>query len=281
MQQRSVGKTGERVSAIGLGCMGLVGWYGERDDLEAAATVQHALDIGINHLDTAAVYQDGENEKFVGRCIKGRRSEAFIATKCGMERTREGRITVDNRPEIIRTSCDASLQRLGIEQIDLFYVHRVDPLVPVEETMGAMARLVEAGKVRFVGLSEVCAETLCRANAVHPVAAVQSEFSLWSQRAAQPVLDTCRELDIAFVAYSPLARGFISGAIKQPSDLPADDTRRMFPRFSAANFDDNLAAAERVREVAQSKNCTAAQLALAWVLAKWEWGAADSGHEKA
>ena len=160
MQQRGVGKTGEQVSAIGLGCMGLVGWYGERDDAESAATVHRALDIGINHLDTAAVYQDGENERFVGRCIKGRRDEVFIATKCGMERTREGRIMVDNRPEIIRASCDTSLQRLGIERIDLFYVHRVDPLVPVEETMGAMAELVDAGKIKFVGVSEVSAETL-------------------------------------------------------------------------------------------------------------------------
>jgi aryl-alcohol dehydrogenase-like predicted oxidoreductase len=265
-----VGKTGEQVSAIGLGCMGLVGWYGERDDAEAAATVHRALDIGINHLDTAAVYQDGENERFVGSCIKGRRDEVFIATKCGMERTREGRIMVDNRPEIIRTSCDASLQRLDIERIDLFYVHRVDPLVPVEETMGAMAELVDAGKIRFVGVSEVSAETLRRANAAHPVAAVQSELSLWSQRAAQPVLDACRELDIAFVAYSPLGRGFISGSIKRPSDLAVDDTRRIFPRFSATNFDTNLAAAENVRAFAESRNCTAAQLALAWVLAKWE-----------
>jgi len=270
LQQRRVGKTGERVSAIGLGCMGLVGWYGERDDAEAAATVERALEIGIDHLDTAAVYQDGENERFVGRCIKGRRNQAFIATKCGMERTPEGRIKVDNRPELIRASCDASLQRLGIEHIDLFYVHRVDSLVPVEDTMGAMAQLVEAGKVRFIGLSEVSPDTLCRANAVYPVAAVQSELSLWSQRAAQPVLDTCRELDIAFVAYSPLGRGFISGAIKQPSDLPTDDTRRIFPRFSAANFDDNLAAADKIRAFAESRNCTAAQLALAWVLAKWD-----------
>lgn len=255
---------------IGLGCMGLVGWYGERDDAEAAATVHRALEIGVTHLDTAAVYQDGDNERFVGECIRGKRDQVFLATKCGMERSPEGRIRVDNRPELIRESCDASLRRLGTDHIDLFYLHRIDRTVPIEDSIGAMAQLVDAGKVRFTGLSEASPETLRRANAIYPVAALQSELSLWSERTAQPSLDTCRELGIAFVAYSPLGRGFLGGGIKKLSDLPKGDTRRIFPRFDAENFDENLAAAEEFAELADSMNCTAAQLALAWVLAKWD-----------
>lgn len=270
MRQRQLGNTGEYVSAIGLGCMGLVGWYGQRDDAEAAATVQRALDIGINHLDTAAVYQDGENERFVGSCIRTQRDRVFLATKCGMERAPEGGLQIDNRPETIRASCDASLQRLDTDRIDLFYLHRIDKGVAIEESMGAMAELVESGKVRFVGLSEAGPETLRRAHAVHPVAALQSELSLWTQAASQPALETCRELDIAFVAYSPLGRGFLTGALKNLADLPEGDTRRIFPRFDRANFEQNVALVEKVRALAEVRHCTPAQLALAWVLAKWD-----------
>jgi aryl-alcohol dehydrogenase-like predicted oxidoreductase len=270
MRQRSLGATGEQVAAIGLGCMGLVGWYGERDDREAAATVRHALDIGVTHLDTAAVYQDGANERFVGECIKGRRDEVFLATKCGMERTPEGRIGVDNRPELIRHSCDASLERLGTDRIDLFYLHRIDKDVPIEESMGALAELVAAGKIRYAGLSEASPETLERAHAVHPVAALQSELSLWTRQTAEPALDKCRQLGIAFVAYSPLGRGFLSGSIRSPNDLSDNDTRRIFPRFSDENFADNVAAADEVRALAEIMQVTPAQLALAWTLAQWE-----------
>lgn len=270
MQQRTLGATGERVSAIGLGCMGLVGWYGERDDREAAATVRRALDLGVTHLDTAAVYQDGANERFVGECIRGRREEVFLATKCGMARASDGRIGVDNRPELIRASCDESLARLGTDRIDLFYLHRIDPDVPVEDSVGAMGELVAAGKIRHVGLSEASPATLERAHAVHPVAALQSELSLWSRREARPALDKCRELGVAFVAYSPLGRGFLSGSIKSPADLPEDDTRRIFPRFADENFVDNVAAAARVRELAERIGVTPAQLSLAWVLAQWD-----------
>lgn len=267
MKQRQLGAAGEAVSAIGLGCMGLVGWYGERDDVEAAATVRHALDIGVTHLDTAAVYQDGDNERFVGECIKGRRDEVFLATKCGMERTPEGRIGIDTRPAVIKASCDASLGRLGTDHIDLFYLHRIDKTVPIEESIGAMADLVAAGKIRHIGVSEASGETLRRAHATHPIAALQSELSLWTRRTE---LATCRELGIAFVAYSPLGRGFLTGTLKSPDDLPETDTRRIFPRFADEAFADNVAAAQHVREFAESLGVTPAQLALAWVLAQWE-----------
>jgi len=270
MRQRTLGATGESVSAIGLGCMGLVGWYGERDDREAAATVKHALDIGVTHLDTAAVYQDGANERFVGECIKGRRDEVFLATKCGMERSAKAGIAVDNRPDVIKRSCDASLHRLGTDRIDLFYLHRIDPNVPVEDSMGAMSELVAAGKVRYVGVSEASPETLERAHAVHPIAALQSELSLWTRQTAMPALDKCRQLNISFVAYSPLGRGFLSGAVRSPDDLSEDDTRRIFPRFAAENFQDNVDAADKVRELAKLMQLTPAQLALAWALSQWE-----------
>jgi len=250
--------------------MGLVGWYGERDDREAAATVQRALDLGVTHLDTAAVYQDGANERFVGKCIAGRRDEVFLATKCGMERSPEGRIAVDNRPELIRRSCDASLARLGTDRIDLFYLHRIDPQVPIEESMGALAELVAVGKIRYAGVSEASPDTLERAHAAHPVAALQSELSLWTQHSARPALDKCRELGVAFVAYSPLGRGFLSGAIETPADLPEGDTRRLFPRFADENFAANVAAARKVRDLADTMNITPAQLALAWALAQWD-----------
>ncbi len=269
MQQRKLGNTGESISAIGLGCMGMVGWYGERDDAEARATVHRALDLGINHLDTAAVYQDGANERFVGEAIRGRRNESFIATKCGLSRTPDGKIATDNRASTIRSSCDESLQRLGVEQIDLYYLHRIDPGVPIEDSMGVMADLVRVGKIRFAGISEASPETLRRAHRTHPVAALQSELSPWTRTACRAALDTCQELGIAFVAYSPLGRGFLTGTISSADDFPAGDTRRLFPRFQADNLRHNLAAAERLRELARGIGCTPAQLSLAWVLAQW------------
>ena len=270
MRQRQLGTTGECVSAIGLGCMGMVGWYGERDDDEARATIERAVEIGVTHLDTAAVYQDGDNERFVGDCIRGLRDRIFLATKCGLERSAEAQLAVSNRPEVIARSCDASLARLGVDNIDLFYLHRIDPEVPVEDSIGAMSRLVQAGKIRHVGVSEASPATIRRAHAVHPLAAVQSELSLWVQAAARPVLDVCRELGIAYVAYSPLGRGFLTGGLTGPDDLPENDTRRLFPRFQDENFAGNLAVVKVLREIAADAGCTPAQLALAWVLAQWE-----------
>lgn len=270
MKQRTLGNTGESVSALGLGCMGMVGWYGQRDDAEALATLHRALDLGINHLDTAAVYQDGANERFVGAAIRGRRAEVFLATKCGLERTPEGRIAADNRAATIRTSCDESLQRLGVEQIDLFYLHRIDPRVPIEDSMGVMAELVQAGKIRFAGISEASPDTLRRAHRIHPVAALQCELSAWTRNACRPALETCKELGVAFVAYSPLGRGFLTGAISSVADIPDGDTRRMFPRFQADNLQHNRAAAEGLQELARGIGCTPAQLSLAWVLGQWQ-----------
>jgi aryl-alcohol dehydrogenase-like predicted oxidoreductase len=246
--------------------MGMVGWYGTRDDAEARATLDRALELGITHLDTAAVYQDGENERFVGECIRGRRAGVFLATKCGLGRSPQGTLQIDNRPQTIRESCDASLARLGTDRIDLYYLHRIDRKVPIEESMGAMAELVKAGKVRHVGLSEAAAATLRRAHRVHPVAAVQSELSLWTQSAPAAVLEVCRDLGIGFVAYSPLGRGFLTGAISRPEDLAEGDTRRIFPRFTPENLEGNLEMARRVSALAARFRCTSAQLALAWVL---------------
>ncbi|MEO8223642.1 MAG: aldo/keto reductase [Gammaproteobacteria bacterium] len=270
MQTRQLGTTGETVSALGLGCMGMVGWYGERDDEEAAATLHRALDLGINHLDTAAVYQDGANERFVGQCIRERRREVFLATKCGLSRTPDGSIGADNRPETIRASCDDSLQRLGVDHIDLFYLHRIDQRVPIAEAMGAMGDLVKAGKIRYVGVSEASPTTLRRAHAAQPVAVLQSELSPWTRSACRPSLEVCRELGIGFVAYSPLGRGFLAGSIGSAADLPSGDTRRVFPRFQGENLDRNLAVAQRLRALARTVGCTLAQLSLAWVLAQWE-----------
>lgn len=270
MQHRPLGTTGESLPAIGLGCMGLVGWYGERDDTEAQATLERALDLGLTHLDTAAVYQDGANERFVGQWIRGRRREVFLATKCGMGRSAAGRVVADNRPEEIRASCDRSLTRLGVEQIDLFYLHRIDPAVPLADSMGTMAALVSAGKIRHVGLSEAAPATLRAAHRIHPVAALQSELSPWTRSACRPALEACRELGIAFVAYSPLGRGFLTGAIRGAGDLPDGDTRRLFPRFQAENLARNMEGLQRFRLLADSIGCTPAQLALAFVLAQWE-----------
>jgi aryl-alcohol dehydrogenase-like predicted oxidoreductase len=267
MQTRPLGKSGERVSALGLGCMGLVGWYGERNDAEAQATILAALDAGVTHLDTAASYQVGENEKFVGAAIRTRRDAVFLATKCGIL-WREGVLTIDNRPESIRSSCEASLARLGTDHIDLFYLHRIDRTVPIEESVGALAGLVETGKIRYAGLSECSVETLRRACAVHPIAAVQVEYSVWWRDPERELLPACRELGVSCVAYSPLGRGFLAGNFRTLDDLPQGDARRNQPRFSADNVAHNARIAEAVRAFAIRKAATPAQIALAWVLAQ-------------
>jgi aryl-alcohol dehydrogenase-like predicted oxidoreductase len=260
------------VSAVGLGCMGMSAAYGATDESEAIATIHHALDIGVTFFDTAELYGPFTNEKLVGKALAGRRDEAVVATKFGMRNqpTPESPINrvIDGSPENVRRSVDGSLQRLGIERIDLYYQHRVDPKVPVEETVGAMAELVAAGKIAAVGLSEAGAVTLRRANAVHPVTALQSEYSLWTRDVEAEVLPTCRELGIGLVPYSPLGRGFLAGRFARRDDLDADDWRRHNPRFAADNFDQNLTLAEKVRDLAAEKGCTPAQLALAWVLAQ-------------
>jgi aryl-alcohol dehydrogenase-like predicted oxidoreductase len=280
MRTRELGRTGQRVPAIGLGCMGMVGWYGQRDDAEARATLHRALESGVSHLDTAAVYQNGDSERFLGECLRGRREAVFLATKCGLARGPDGRLTTDGRPAAIIRSCEESLQRLQMDHIDLFYLHRVDRAVPIEESMQAMAGLVKAGKIRYVGLSEASPATVRRAHGIHPVAALQDELSLWERSAAGEALAVCRELGIALVAYSPLGRGFLAGGVRTPADLPADDTRRLFPRFSPENFDHNLELARRVRALARQWGHTPAQLALAWVLAQGDAVLAIPGTKK-
>jgi aryl-alcohol dehydrogenase-like predicted oxidoreductase len=269
MQQRRLGNQGLAVSAIGLGCMGMSEFYGERDDAESVATIHRALDLGVSFLDTADMYGVGSNEELVGEAIRGRRDEVVLATKFGNVRGEDGSfLGINGSPEYVRSACEASLRRLDVGVIDLYYQHRVDPNVPIEETVGAMSRLVEEGKVRFLGLSEASAETLERAHAVHPISALQSEYSLWTRDLEDGVLPTCRALGVGFVAYSPLGRGFLTGEIKSPEDLAETDRRRMFPRFQGDNFQKNLDLVKRVEEIAGEKGCTPAQLALAWVLAQ-------------
>jgi aryl-alcohol dehydrogenase-like predicted oxidoreductase len=248
--------------------MGLVGWYGTRNDDESRATVSEALERGMNHFDTAASYQNGENERFVGGLLQDRRSKVFLATKYGITRTAEGALKIDNRPQAVRTSLEASLQRLGTDYVDLFYLHRIDPSVPIEESVGGLRELVEAGKIRHIGLSECGIQTLRRACAVHPVCAVQTEYSIWAREPEEGMLDACRELGVTFVAYSPLGRGFLAGNFRTLSDLPKDDHRRPLPRYQEANLEHNSRVADLVRDAAQRKGCTPAQLALAWVLAQ-------------
>jgi aryl-alcohol dehydrogenase-like predicted oxidoreductase len=267
MERRKLGSQGFDVSQIGLGCMGMSEFYGRTDEREAIATIQRALDLGVTFLDTADIYGPFTNERLVGRAIAGRRSDVELATKFGNVRAENGeRLGIRGDGEYVRQACDASLDRLGVDHIDLYYQHRVDPNTPIEETVGAMAELVEAGKVRQLGLSEAAPETIRRAHAVHPITTLQTEYSLWSRDPEDEVLPTVRELGIGFVAYSPLGRGFLSGRIRSADDLDPDDFRHDHPRFRGENFERNLELVARVDEIAEEKGVTSAQLALAWVL---------------
>jgi aryl-alcohol dehydrogenase-like predicted oxidoreductase len=265
---RQIGETESLVPAIGFGCMGLVGWYGTRDDAEAAATLQEAVSLGITHFDTAASYQVGENERFVGAALRPYRKQLFLATKCGLGRNPDGSVRVDNRPETIHASCDASLARLGTDYVDLFYLHRIDKTVPIEDSTGALVELVKAGKIRHIGLSECSVNTLQGAQGIHPVAAVQSEYSIWSRDPESGMLATCEKLGVSFVAYSPLGRGFLAGNFGAATDLPEGDHRRSHPRFQAAAANQNAALVDALRAIAMELGATAAQVAIAWVLSR-------------
>ncbi|MEJ7618464.1 MAG: aldo/keto reductase, partial [Pyrinomonadaceae bacterium] len=270
MKMRFLG-AGLKVSALGLGCMGMSEFYGERDDEQSVAVIHQALDRGVNFLHTADMYGPFTNEKLVGRAIQGRRGDEIIATKFGNVRGEDGSfLGINGSSAYVRHACEASLARLGIDVIDLYYQHRVDTTVPIEETVGEMSRLVEQGKVRYLGLSEAGPESIRRAHAVHPIAALQTEYSLWSRDPEAEILPVCRELGIGFVSYSPLGRGFLTGQIKTPDDLGENDRRRIFPRFQQGNFERNMRLVDRIKELAVEKNCQPAQLALAWVLAQGE-----------
>jgi aryl-alcohol dehydrogenase-like predicted oxidoreductase len=270
MEYRRLGQSSLVVSAMGLGCMGMSEFYGATDDVESTATIHRAIDRGVTLLDTADVYGIGKNEDLVGRAIKQRRNQVVVATKFGILRDPANPLArgVSGKPEYIQKACEASLKRLQIPTIDLYYQHRVDPETPIEETIGAMARLIEQGKVRYLGLSEASPQTIRRAHATHPIAALQTEYSLWQREPEDEILSVCRELGIGFVAYSPLGRGLLTGEIKRPEDFAQDDFRRHNPRFQGENFQKNLDLVKKIEDLARAKNCTPAQLALAWVMAQ-------------
>ena len=271
METRKLGSEGLEVSALGLGCMGMSDFYGGRDDQESIRTIHRAFELGVTLLDTADMYGVGKNEELLGRAAEGHRGEISIATKFGSVRGKDGAfLGVNGRPDYVKMACEASLKRLGVDHIDLYYQHRVDPYVPIEETVGAMADLVKEGKVRFIGLSEAAPETIRRAHQIHPITALQTEYSLWSRDVEDDILPTVRELGIGFVPYSPLGRGFLTGQIKRFEDLAEDDFRRYSPRFQGENFQKNLDLVNRIEEIAHAKGCKPAQLALAWLFAQGE-----------